>query len=150
MTVTASSFRAVIRTINAAGSALGRVGVRSATLDERTVLEAARRQTHLQDFGDGEFRAALRVLLRDYETEAHLTFLGRFVAQRDTVSLLAHRLQIQEDRRRHSAIGDERIVRPLVIMGLPRTGSTLLHHLLAQDPANRVARAWEVMAPSPP
>jgi Sulfotransferase family len=150
MTVTSVAFRAVIRTLNAAERSLGRMGVRSVTLDERTLLEAACRQAALQDFGDGEFRAALRVLLQDYETEAHLTLLGRFVARRDTVSLLAHRLQIQEDRRRHPAIGDERIDRPLVIMGLPRTGSTLLHHLLAQDPANRVAQAWEVMAPSPP
>ena len=47
-------------------------------------------------------------------------------------------------------IAEERIERPLFIVGLPRTGSTLLHHLLAQDPASRVAQAWEVMSPSPP
>lgn len=150
MTITSAVVRAALRTMNAAGRMLGHAGLPPLPLDESALIEAARRETGLSDFGGEEFRVALRLLLRDYEGEARLTPLGRFVARRDTVSLLAHRLQLEADRRRHPGIAEERIARPLFIVGLPRTGSTLLHHLLAQDPMSRVAQAWEVMAPSPP
>jgi hypothetical protein len=150
MTIASAALRAVILLVNATGRALGRAGLEPVSLDEEGILTAARRQTGLRDFSGEEFRGALRRLLLDFDREAGLTLLGRFVARRDTVSLLAHRLQLAEDRRRHPGIAKERIVRPLFIVGLPRTGSTLLHHLLAQDPASRVAQAWEVMAPSPP
>jgi hypothetical protein len=150
MDLTSASVRAVIRAANAVGRYLEYMGRQPVAPDERTVLEAARRRTGLQDFGGEEFRAGLRILLQDYGTEAHLTLLGRLVAHRDTVALLAHRLRLHEDRRRHPRIAEQEIRRPLFIVGLPRTGSTLLHHLLAQDPASRVAQAWEVMAPSPP
>ena len=92
----------------------------------------------------------MRLLLYAYETEARLTLLGRIAARADTISLLANRLRLVEDRRRHPGIAEQSIRRPLFIVGLPRTGSTMLHHLLAQDPASRTAQAWEVMTPSPP
>ena len=129
---------------------LERLGRSPIALDERSLLEAACRESGGHDFGGDEFREPLRILLQGYETEARLTLLGRIAARKDTVSLLANRLRLVEDRQRHPGIAEERIERPLFIVGLPRTGSTLLHHLLAQDPASRVARAWEVMSPSPP
>jgi hypothetical protein len=150
MTITSAVVRPVVTIFNAAGRALERAGIQPVSLDEESVLAAARRQTGLRDLEGEGVRVALGVLLRDYEREARLTPLGRLVARRDTVALLAQRIRLQEDRRRHPAIADQPIVRPVFIVGLPRTGSTLLHHLLACDPANRVARAWEVMTPSPP
>src|SRR5262249_17975739 len=66
------------------------------------------------------------------------------------VSHLTNRLRLEEDRRRHPEIAAEEIRRPIVITGLPRSGSTLLHALLAQDPANRVPQTWETLRPSPP
>jgi hypothetical protein len=142
--------RAGIRATNAAGSALFRTGFRPVSLDERTLLDAARRATRLDDFGDGDFREPLRRLLHALEAEAELTVLGRVAARRDIGSLLANRLRLQEDRRRHGEIAAERVVAPIFVTGLPRTGSTLLHHLLGQDPRARVPQAWEVMYPSPP
>jgi hypothetical protein len=53
-------------------------------------------------------------------------------------------------RAAHPEIAAGRVDRPLVIVGLPRTGTTILHQLLAQDPANRVAMTWEVMHVHPP
>jgi len=144
------SVRGFVRVVNALGPALERAGVGRPAFDERGLIDAARRETRLDDFGRDEFREPLRLLLRGYETEARLTLVGRIAARRDTVSLLASRLRLVEDRRRHPEIAAEQIRRPLFIVGLPRTGSTLLHHLLAQDPASRVAQAWEVMTPSPP
>jgi len=150
MTIASFALRAAIHVVNAAGCAFGCAGVRPVVLEERSVLEEAQHETGLADFGGEEFRPGLRLLMRDLEGEAGLTLAGRFAARHDTVSLLTQRLRLAEDRRRHPAIAEQEIRRPLFIVGLPRTGSTLLHHLLGQDPASRAAQAWEVMAPSPP
>ena len=64
--------------------------------------------------------------------------------------LLSNRLRLVADRRRYPAIAGEVIRRPLFITGLPRSGTTFLHALLAQDPAHRSPLVWEVMSPSPP
>jgi hypothetical protein len=150
MTMTVSAARAVIRAANAAGRGLHGLGVAAVSLDERSLLEAACRQTGLDDFGGDEFREPLRLVLHGLETEARLTLLGRLVARRDLIGLLTNRLRLTEDRKRHPGIADQRIAQPLFIIGLPRTGTTLLHHLISQDPASRAPQAWEVMAPSPP
>ena len=139
-----------IRTANALGSVLSRVEIPPISLDERDLLDAARRATGLDDFGDDDFREPLRRLLLCLKTEADLTLVGRIAARRDLVGLLITRLRLAADRQRHPDIAAEPIVAPIFIVGLPRTGSTLLHHLLAQDPATRAAQAWEVMYPSPP
>jgi hypothetical protein len=150
MPLTASLVRAVLRAVNAGGSALTRAGRWPFVLDEAPLLEAARRQTGLHDFGGDEYREPLRVLRESLVAEGRLTPIGRLVARRDLLSLLVARLTLVEDRRRHPGIAEQAIRRPLFIVGLPRTGSTLLHNLLAQDPRHRVAETWEVMAPSPP
>jgi hypothetical protein len=142
--------RGALRPFNRLGARLERAGRPLVSLDPARLLEAARRATGLSDFGEGEFQAPLSLLLRSLEGEARLTAMGRLAARSDLVGLLVNRLRLEEDRRRHPEIALERIRRPLFIVGLPRTGSTLLHHLLAQDPRSRVARAWEVMEPSPP
>src|SRR5262249_60478757 len=102
------------------------------------------------DLGAPASREPLERLLASIDAEARLTLLGRFAARHDLTGMLVNRLRIEDDRRRHPEIGDEQIRRPLVITGLPRTGSTFLHGLLAQDPANRTPRHWELRSPSPP
>jgi hypothetical protein len=150
MTLTAWAARAIIRAANATGGCLHRLDIRTVSLDEDSLLEAARRETGLEDFGGDEFREPLRLVLHGLETEAHLTLLGRVVARRDLLGLLTNRLRLARDRARNPGIAEQRIVRPFFIIGLPRTGTTLLHHLISQDSASRSPQAWEVMAPSPP
>jgi Sulfotransferase family len=150
MAAASVGFRTLVRAFNIVGGALERVGVPVAGFEPASIIAEARARTGLTDFGGDEFRNPLRRLLEGYKTEARFTTLGRLAAHRDTVALLANRLRLVEDRRRHPAIEHEVIRRPLFIVGLPRTGSTLLHHLLAQDPCSRVLQAWEVMFPSPP
>jgi hypothetical protein len=145
-----SAARGVIRAANTTGRGLRRLGIETVSLDERSLLEAACRETRLEDFGGDEFREPLRLVLEGLETEARLTLLGRVVARRDLIGLLTNRLRLTEDRKRYPGIADQRIARPFFIIGLPRTGSTLLHHLISQDPASRAPQAWEVMTPSPP
>jgi hypothetical protein len=140
----------LVRLINAAGRRFVKNGFSWLKLDEATLLDKACGGTGLEDFGDDSFREALRVLLQAYESEADLNFIGRLCVHGDTVRLLANRLRLVADRRRYPAVADEVIRRPLFITGLPRSGTTFLHALLAQDPAHRAPQVWEVMYPSPP
>ena len=150
MEVTSALLRTGLRALNRVGEGLERAGVELVSLDERRLLDAARRETGIASFGDESFREPLRLFLRALQHEGRLTLLGRIAARADITGLLATRLRLEADRKRYPGIADEVIRRPLFVVGLPRTGSTLLHHLLAQDPGGRVARAWEVMEPSPP
>jgi hypothetical protein len=119
-------------------------------LDADRMLATATRRTGLTDFGDGAFRDPLVRLLRSLEEEARLTLLGRIAAREDLTGMLVNRLLLERDRSRLPDIGAQVVRRPLVITGLPRSGSTFLHGLLAQDPANRVPLHWELRFPSPP
>ncbi|HTY79057.1 MAG TPA: sulfotransferase [Candidatus Bathyarchaeia archaeon] len=141
---------AAIVAFNTVGRPLQRTGLPLFSLDDRVLLDEAVRRTGLSDYGGSEFQEPLRLLLQCLDRESHLTPLGRITARNDTLGLLENRLRLVEDRKRHPGIAEVAIRSPLFIVGLPRTGSTLLHHLLAQDPARRVAQAWEVMYPSPP
>jgi len=123
---------------------------RFVTLDPDALLAAARRRADHRDFEDMTFLEGLNRLLHALGTEARLNLLGRIVARDSIVGYLANRLRLEQDRREHPEIAAQRIHRPIVITGLPRSGSTLLHSLLAQDPANRVPRMWEMVTPSPP
>ena len=140
----------LLRLINKVGRPWAKNGFSFLRLDEKTLLDKACAQTGLDDFGDDSFRGALQVLLRAYETEAELSFVGRICVHEDSLRLLKNRLRLVADRRRHPAIAAEVIRRPLFITGLPRSGTTFLHALLAQDPAHRAPQVWEVMHPSPP
>jgi len=120
-------------------------------LDTELLIAAARRRARLENFGDETFREPLRRLLASCESEARLNTIGKLALAEDILQLLINRLQIQRDSRIWPLIRDEAIVAPLFIIGLPRTGTTLLHGLLAQDYDTFCAPAtWEVMLPSPP
>ena len=138
----------LVHAINAGGRLFGRWA--RAELRGEALLEAARRQTALDDFGDSSFHEPLRRLIESLEAEARLNPMGRMATRYDLIRLLVNRLRMQEDRKRNPAIDEEEIRRPIVITGLPRTGTTLVHSLLALDPANRVPLTWETMYPSPP
>jgi len=139
-----------LRLVNAAGRRFLQNGFSWLRLDEKIFLDKARQHTGLDDLGDTSFLEAMRVLLQAYKTEAEFTFIGRVCVHGDTVRMLENRLRLIADRRRYPAIADEVVRRPLFITGLPRSGTTFLHALLAQDPAHRAPQVWEVMYPSPP
>lgn len=134
-----------VSAFNKSAYVLARAGIFSVPLEESTLLEEARRQTSLDDFGDEAFRNPLRKLLDACESKAALNLFGRFVAQREALQLLINRLRLTEDRKRHPEIAGQTIRRPIFVVGLPRSGTTLLHALLAQDPANRAPLTWEAI-----
>jgi len=125
-----------------------RIG-REAPLDAERLLEAARASTGLGDFGDLGFAGALEVLVDSVEREARLHPLGRSIMRGRLVALLANRLRVEALYREHPEIDALPVGRPIVIAGLQRTGTTLLHRLLAADPRTRALRSWEALHPAP-
>jgi hypothetical protein len=119
-------------------------------LEPEALLAAAAQMTGASHPGDDSFREPLAVILCSLTTEASLSPAGRAGAHGALVGVLARRMLLAADAARHPSILAERIERPLVITGLPRTGTTFLHGLLAQDPDVRVPMQWEVDMPSPP
>jgi hypothetical protein len=138
------------RTINLAGRALAGLGIRPGSLDPDDLLADASRETKLEDFGDSGFREALERLSRSLEEDAALSPLGRFIARGEILTSLRNRLQLVDWHARHPEIGQAPVRAPIVIAGQGRTGTTILHELLALDPANRVPLTWECDAPFPP
>ena len=112
--------------------------------------EAGRRTDSLDDLGDGPFTDPLALFLDALEREAHLTDLGRLIARERALGHTVNRLHYVHDRQRFPEIADEEIVAPVFIIGFPRTGTTILHDILAQDPDSRAPLTWETMFPSPP
>jgi len=117
---------------------------------EAMVAEATRRTGGLDDFGEGPFLEPMALFLESLEREARLSELGRLMARERVLLHTVNRLGYVSDRKRFPAIADERIVAPVFIIGFPRTGTTILHDILAQDPDSRAPLTWETMFPSPP
>jgi hypothetical protein len=139
-----------VERLNALGRNLGDEGRSLVALDEASVVAAARRATGLDDFGDDWFRQPLTKLLAALESEARLTLLGRLFARSEIQRILQNRLRVEDWIRRHPAVLAERVEAPLFVTGLGRSGTTLLHELLMQDPANRVPLLWETFFSIPP
>jgi hypothetical protein len=150
MPVLRPRFPLAVRVMNRVGGALRAVGLPLVRLDETSLMEEAARATGLSDFGDERFRDPLRRLLAAYEGEAALTPLGRIIARREAVQFLSNRLRMTAERRRHPEIDDGEVRAPVFIIGLPRTGTSILHELLAEDRQSRVPMTWEAMHPWPP
>jgi hypothetical protein len=117
--------------------------------DEDTLLAEARESAGgLADFGPGDFRPGLRALCESYR-RAPLSVAGAKRSHRRLRTLLATRLRVQEGFRRHPEIRERLIDRPMVLTGLPRTGTSALLNLLARDPAARPLLFWETSCPDP-
>jgi hypothetical protein len=119
-------------------------------LDVDSLLDAAREATGLTDFGADDFREPLEVLVDSLEREAALTLMGRLLVRGDILNLLENRLQLAEALVRHTQIREEVVKAPIFIVGLPRSGTSILHELLAQDPRLRAPLSWEARYPWPP
>jgi Sulfotransferase family len=114
------------------------------------LLERARRANGLDDFGDDDFREGLEILIESADREACLTSMGTAAFDAQIVDHLSNRLQVEDWYRRHPEIDEQEIIAPLIGLGLPRTGSTALSCLLAEDAGARFIRNWEAIAPCPP
>lgn len=148
MTFSQSLLAGSVRALNAGGRTLRRFGVERPRLELGQLVDRARQRAGLHDLGDWAIEEPLGRLLESYRTEADLTALGRITVRELIVSLLETLLHLEAEFRREPAIADEQITAPVFIIGLPRTGTTLLHGLMSEDASNRVPRTWEVMYPA--
>jgi hypothetical protein len=116
--------------------------------DEAALLADARAATGLTDFGDDGFRAPLRVLLASL-ADAPLNATGTAILRASIRRSLTVRLRSVDWFARHPEIADERIDGPLVVVGMMRSGTTLLQRVLARDPRHYCALGWEIAEPPP-
>lgn len=114
------------------------------------LVEEAIALTGADDFGEPTWQEGLDRLLDGFQSEARLHEVGVEVAATDLLSHLTSRLGIVAWRRDHPEVADTGIHRPIVIVGQPRTGTTILYDLLALDPTLRAPLTWEVDRPLPP
>ncbi|WIM86774.1 sulfotransferase [Candidatus Mycobacterium wuenschmannii] len=123
------------------------------TLQERFavdhLLETACAQTGFDDFGDEGWRPALELLVDGLINESRLSVIGVEVAYGDLMRALVNRLGVIDWRKKSPSVAREKIDRPIFIVGQPRTGTTILYDLLAQDPELRAPLTWEVDEPCP-
>ncbi len=122
--------------------------------DPAALIDQARQWAGSDDFGtdldeNETWRDGLGRLCDGFVADARLNDLGVEIAALDLVRALKNRLQIVDWRKSHPEIAEQKIERPIFIVGQPRTGTTILFDLLAQDPSLRPPLTWEVDAPLP-
>ena len=113
------------------------------------LVERAIRETGLDDFGEPTWREGMELFAESLNDTAELNEIGLGVATDGIVADLSNRLQLVQWGKDHPAVAEQEIVRPIIIVGLPRTGTSILHDLMAQDPAMRAPLSWEVERPVP-
>jgi hypothetical protein len=118
-------------------------------LSAEELIARAQRRTGLTDFGDTPFRPGLQQLLHACAAEAELSWFGYFGLRWDVVRFLSNLLQLRRVEAKAPEILVQPIARPIFVTGLPRSGTTFLHKLLAEDHASRVPRVWQLIHPYP-
>jgi hypothetical protein len=119
------------------------------SLTEEAVLAAARKATGLSDFGPDDFHARLRRLIDEWNGDTRAFALKRAFLLDYATRYATNRLLIQDILKRHPEIHDEPIDRPILVAGLPRSGTTHLLNLLGADTRLRSTPLWETYAPVP-
>lgn len=118
-------------------------------LTVEAVLAAARAQTGLDDFGPTDFQERLALWLAEVDDDPNRTAFGRLIHFNDCVRYAATRLRIRDLLKRHPEIHEQKIERPIVVIGLPRSGTTHLVNLIAADRRLRSMPLWEGQEPVP-
>ena len=113
------------------------------------LLATAREATGLSDFGDMQFLAGLENVVAGFNNEAQLTAIGEQMAFGGLLNFLINRLRYIRDIKDHPEILEEDIVKPIIILGLPRTGTTKLQRILSADPQSQPMTYWRMMNPAP-
>ncbi len=139
-----------LRALNQVGARLARFGVTLPSLKPSSVVAAAAKAAGSDDLGSDSYREPLEVFLESCEREAALTTFGRMLISKLSSSALANRIALHRWSVEHPEVHAERIEGPWVIVGLPRTGTSVLSMLLGLDPMARPLLQWEAAHPIPP
>lgn len=139
----------VLRAMNGAGHVLEAFGVKP-SLEPEALVEAAIKEAGSSDFGGDSYREPLEILTASMKEEAGLSTFGRMATSNMIKSQLVTRLRLQEWTKANPEVAEEKIERPWIILGLPRTGTSILSQLLGLDPMVRPLLQWEARAVVPP
>jgi len=138
------------RFMNQAGTKSIKYMERFLRLNEDELLDKAAHKLSLNDYGDSYFRQGLTRLIDSIQKDASLTFLGRVLQRTAIDQCLENRLMFIDARKKRPEIFARPLNPPIIVLGLPRSGTTFLHRLLAQDPQNRGLYFWELIRQTPP
>lgn len=116
-------------------------------LDAEDLVAASQGDTGLTDFGEQDPRESLNRLVHSLNEEAQLTQAGLTAKRVSLIRVLSNRLLLQGEFSREPRIASERIASPLVILGLPRSGTTKLHRMIAADPVMQKLPLWRLLYP---
>ena len=141
--------RRPMRVLNGVLGAVRPLGLARFELDQDKLLQAARHDTGLEDFGDEAFLQPMSVLIQSLEQEADLNPIGHFLARANILRILKHRLYVQALLQQHPEILQRELGDPVVVVGLARSGTTRLHRLLAADERFLHLQSWESVYPVP-
>jgi Sulfotransferase family len=114
------------------------------------VLKIAALRTGLSDVDSDSWRDGLALIIDEVNTSPAFTPLGRERILDDAAKALGRRLQVDDYVRTHPEVLDTPVERPLFVMGMPRTGTTVISYLLDQDPSRRSLIHWQCVHPVPP
>src|SRR5438876_7340628 len=139
-----------VRLLNGCGALLGKTRIPPGRVRAVDLIETAKQRCGSDDFGKDDFFEALSRLLESCHSEAQLNLIGKIALRTNVLHTLCSRLEMERDRQLYPNIAQQKIQEPLFIVGLPRSGTTLLQTLLTVDQNHRSPLMWEVMMPSPP
>ncbi len=122
------------------------------SLDPDDMLNVAQRTTGLTEFGerltgDDSWREAYYKMVECFDQQGDLNTLGRLMTRQEFIRFLRTRLMVVDAHLKNPSIREIAIEKPLFIVGNSRTGTTILHELLALDPHLRAPLAWETLHP---
>ena len=138
-----------LRMLNRAGAVLRSLGLPIVPLTPAALEARAVGQAGLSDFGEPDFEEPLAILCRSAEEDARLSFLGRMAVRDQITRALVTRLRRIDLRKRRPEIFTAPLTPPLIVLGLPRSGTTLLHRLLSLAPDARAIPMWQLQQPIP-
>jgi len=119
-------------------------------LSRDDLLDDAVRRAGFDDFGAPAFMEGLDALIGSIGENRQIPEAARPMVEARVSEPLVQRLRLYGERARHPEIARQKIVAPLIVIGLPRSGTTFLHALLSRDPVARSPMAWQISNLSPP
>jgi Sulfotransferase family len=137
-----------LRRLNEEGECMDIRGV--VPFDPESLIRSAIESTGLSDFGDDDWREPFEIVCKSFDEDADLNLMGRIKNRNELLLLLKTRLQVEAAYRQHPQIEKERIVKPLLIIGQGRSGTSFLLNLLSASPENGTVMTWEALYPCPP
>ena len=145
-----ASLPMVVRALNSYGRTVRRIRPRHGRFNADALASKAQESAKLDDFGPDGWREGFKILVDSVNAEGNLNQLGRMIMGGLLDSTLQMRLRVVDWANQHPEVTREQITAPIVVSGLPRTGTTLLSNLLDLDPQNRSLLGWESGEVAPP